>query len=189
MIKADLPEFQLLLDRCARVLGPLADWIDPETKAKLTRPPADVVDAYWSALKDLPLDVFRRSIESHLKRGKWFPRPFQLRPKDDGGDRMPLSADGTRSCHLAMLELARTDPANYGRLPGIFETNRQNWSEFRAQDPELAEIEFMIAQWGRLLVTERFESPQYAEAVREDRRARDAWRELMERRRVAAGAA
>ncbi len=112
MHKPDFPEFRALLDRCALILGP-GDWKDPETKAKLDKPPDDIVEAYWVALKDLPLEVFKRAVESHLKRGKWFPRPFQLRPKEDGGDKIPLSANATRSSQLAMLESARIEPSKY----------------------------------------------------------------------------
>jgi hypothetical protein len=181
--KPDFAEFRALLDRLALILGP-GDWKDPQTKTKLDKPPDDVVEAYWSALRDLPLEMFRRCVESHLKRGKWFPRPFQLRPKDDAGDRLALSASAARSSHLAMMESARLEPGRCGHLPGVFEVNRGNWCEFKAADPELASIEYLISQWGRLLAAERLDSPQYAEAMREDRRLRDARRDLVEQRRA-----
>lgn len=48
-----------------------------------------------------------------------------------------------------------------------------HWDEFLRQDPELAKLELAIAHCARILATERFSSPQYAQALAEDRRLRD----------------
>lgn len=42
----------------------------------------ELTQAYWKALKDLPLTTVARMADTHLRYGKFFPKPAELRPKD-----------------------------------------------------------------------------------------------------------
>jgi len=48
----------------------------------------DTVQAYWGALKDLSLATIIRLASQHAKYAKFFPKPVELRPKED---KPPLS--------------------------------------------------------------------------------------------------
>ena len=39
----------------------------------------DLIEAYWAALKDLPLDDIKRSASQAMRRLEWMPKPAQLR--------------------------------------------------------------------------------------------------------------
>lgn len=69
MLAAEYPEFEKLLKKHAQVFS-----------KKLTD---EMVDGYWAALKDLSLPTLSRCADSHLRYGKFFPKPIELRPKDD----------------------------------------------------------------------------------------------------------
>lgn len=69
MLRADFPEFRTVL----------------ETQAAVFRAPAPtdlLVEAYWNALRDVSLSAVKACAAIHAKRGKFFPKPFELRPKD-----------------------------------------------------------------------------------------------------------
>lgn len=57
----------------------LKDWAD--TLCKKLEP--NVAKSYWNALKDLPLATIRRRGDEHVKRNKFFPKPCELRPRDE----------------------------------------------------------------------------------------------------------
>lgn len=69
MYRTDETAFKATLTKCASVFG-------KELKNELC-------SAYWDALKDLPLSTVERCAESHIRYGKFFPKPNELRPKDD----------------------------------------------------------------------------------------------------------
>lgn len=60
--------------------------------------------------------------------------------------------------------------------------NVANWEEMRREDPAMFRVELGIARAGRILATDHPGSPQYAEAVREDRYCRDERYRLQELR-------
>ena len=41
------------------------------------------VQAYWTALRDLPLELVQQAARHHTRYGKFYPKPVELRPKDD----------------------------------------------------------------------------------------------------------
>jgi hypothetical protein len=51
----------------------------------------ELTQAYWTALKDQPLDRITALAEHRMKHSKFFPKPVELRPAED---RIPPSADG-----------------------------------------------------------------------------------------------
>ncbi|MGH8219952.1 MAG: hypothetical protein ACREUT_15525 [Steroidobacteraceae bacterium] len=134
---------------------------------------------YFESLRDLPIGAIKRRILEHTRRSRFFPKPSELRPKDD---RPVLSPEARASVNVAMLELARLRPTEEGHLRAAIALNERTWREFARQDPELSRIEYGIARVGRILVEDDPSSPQYAEAVLEDRRLRDQRQELLEAR-------
>jgi len=68
MLSADYPEFETVIRGLETVFGKALD--------------AATMRAYWGALRDVPLETVRAKAAEWLKRGKYFPKPFELRPKD-----------------------------------------------------------------------------------------------------------
>jgi hypothetical protein len=66
MIDRERGEFVLILNRLAVTFG---KDVTPELGA-----------AYWEALKDLELATVKQCAEGHCRRGKFFPKPVELRP-------------------------------------------------------------------------------------------------------------
>lgn len=73
MHKPDFDEFRALLNALA------------VTFAK-PQPDDRQVQAYWLALKDQSLASVKRCADHHTRYGKYFPKPVELRPKDDKPD-------------------------------------------------------------------------------------------------------
>ncbi len=141
-----------------------------------------LVRLYWTALRDLPLEAVKSGIARHVRYGKFFPKPAELRRADDKPrSDLTLSADARRSTHIALIELAEQDAAN-GYLRGALALNASTWRERRAEDPELGELEYRLARVGRILAVDPPDSPQYAEAVEADRRLRTEREALLEAR-------
>lgn len=67
----DRDRFVAALEGLARILPPK----EPLSEA--------MVEAYWNALRDLPIEVVEGAILSHQRFRKSFPKPFELRPKDE----------------------------------------------------------------------------------------------------------
>lgn len=65
----DFAQFQALLESLAVVYG-------KEVNDQL-------VQTYWNSLRDLTLPRVKQLAEQHLRRGKFFPKPVELRPKED----------------------------------------------------------------------------------------------------------
>lgn len=73
--------------------------------------------AYWNALKDLPLATIRRRGDEHVKRNKFFPKPCELRPRDE---RPEPSVDANKSA--ADFRYAE-------------QRNVRNWDDLQVKDP------------------------------------------------------
>src|SRR5206468_676392 len=43
----------------------------------------EFIQAYWEALKDEPLSTVTRLADQHTRYGKFFPKPVELRPKEE----------------------------------------------------------------------------------------------------------
>jgi hypothetical protein len=56
----------------------------------------DAVQAYWRALKDLPFQQVEERINSHTRYGKFFPKPAELRPREE---KPPVVADAVAFKH------------------------------------------------------------------------------------------
>lgn len=149
-----------------------------------------LVKVYWTALRDLPLEAVKAGIERHIRYGKFFPKPAELRRQDEKPrNDLGLTAAARRSVHIALMELAEQDPQHNGHLKDALARNAASWREFEARDPQLAEIENALARAGRILAVDPPDSPQYVEAVAADRRLRVRRETLLERRREQRAAA
>ncbi len=49
---------------------------------------AELMEAYWDALRDMPLATLRRRADAHIRTGKFFPKPSELRENPDGERRI-----------------------------------------------------------------------------------------------------
>lgn len=81
MLTTDFPIFEEVIRRLEKIF---AKEIDDGT-----------MQGYWGALKDQPLAVFRRLAEHHTRNGKFFPKPFELRPKEERGVVRDAAGDAT----------------------------------------------------------------------------------------------
>ncbi len=136
--------------------------------AAFDRPPArdEMREAYWNALHDVRLSEIRGNIDRLIKlatRDSKFPRPGDLRDL----------REETPSQKSASAEAAFRD---------ALRRNGEMWQEWHDRDPEEAALEHGIALAGRILSCEHAGTPQYAEALREDRQLRDRRRELLQSR-------
>lgn len=69
MLTTEFSEFESILRRHSQVYS-----------KKLTD---DIVQGYWVALKDISLPTVSRCADNHLRFGKFFPKPAELRPRDE----------------------------------------------------------------------------------------------------------
>lgn len=121
---ADFDEFSDLIRRMCVVFGKKAT--------------DELVNVYWEALKDLTLPIIKRCADSHARYGKFFPKPFDLRPKDD----TPQSVKEDKDFQAA---LAR---------------NIANWEERLAQDPVAARELLQAAYDRRQELNQRYVAPE-----------------------------
>lgn len=82
----------------------------------------DTMQAYWRSLKDLALPVFIRFVERHEKYGKFFPKPSELRAKEDklppvAGNDADFKAAEMR-CIIHLEQLRKTNLEEWLRQMG-----------------------------------------------------------------------
>lgn len=68
MFQPDFPEFKRLMQCIDGTFGP-----------KLND---TLLQTFWEALKDLPLSSVEAGVQHHLRYGKFFPKPVELRPRE-----------------------------------------------------------------------------------------------------------
>ncbi|MFZ1009348.1 MAG: hypothetical protein WAN65_21075 [Candidatus Sulfotelmatobacter sp.] len=132
-------------DAFKSVLGKLSQVFTKEVTPEL-------VTTYWEALKDLPIGTIQRTSDLHLKHGKFFPKPKELRPKGEDTPVVVTDASFEYSQRRAHMNL----------------------EEMRARDPDkfLAEVRARLN--ARILATAHPSMPEYAEAYRTDPQLRRA---------------
>lgn len=130
MQTSEFPQFEAALRRLQKVFTKSID--------------DEMVQSYWSALKDQKLPVFLRFVERHERHGKFFPKPAELRSKEDklpeiaGGKDDATFRDGEARCIRNLEELNRIDPEAHrldvGRrqLDRILATQHQGSSLYEA---------------------------------------------------------
>lgn len=125
----------------------------------------DLVEMYWQSLKDLPFDLVKARLKSYVKRGKFFPKPAEIRPKDDDKEGPALSHDAKRSVHMAMIELAEKSPKENGHLKAALTQNAREWLRRFQVEPEAAKADYAIARHRSDLASIDDKSPLYAEML------------------------
>lgn len=115
--KTDFTAFRGILEQCATVFNK-------------PKPDDMTVQAYWNALKDLPIGLVAARAESHSRYGKFFPKPVELRPKDDK-PRTDATHDGAfqegvKRADERLEYLRRTDPGawSFQISPKVYELGR-----------------------------------------------------------------
>lgn len=79
----------------------------------------ETTQAYWGALKDQPLSTVTRLVDQHTRYGKFFPKPVELRPKEDKPAVTRDSAgdakfrEGEARCVANLEELRHQDPIRW----------------------------------------------------------------------------
>lgn len=139
MLAAEFSEFDAILRKHAQTFS-----------KKLTD---EMVQGYWTALKDLSLPTVTRCADNHLRYGKFFPKPIELRPKDDA----PTGVKEDKAFKAAV------------------EQNIRNWEERLRLDPHRTKLMLLAAYVARIDVTEEPGTAAYEERMAF---ARDAARRL-----------
>lgn len=108
------------------------------------KPVTDLMkQTYWVALKDQPWEVVEICAKTHSRYGKFFPKPAELRPKDE------------KRLHQDTAGLDASEKHTV-----------QNWEDLRQSNPEQYWVEFKAAYLARLSVRCTADSPEYREAYK-----------------------
>lgn len=114
----------------------------------------ETMQLYFRALNEVPLSVVRRKADDYLKRAKFFPKPSDLRPKDEPG----VSTTRSPSMDAAFKEAE--------------ERCIRNLEELRREDPERWRKEVTLRKLDRLIATTEPSHPAYPGILREWRISR-----------------
>jgi hypothetical protein len=130
MIAAEFDRFVELVRKLEKLYGKT---IDDET-----------MQMYWGALKELPFATIERKINDHIKRAKFFPKPVELRPKEE--------ASGFEQSEKSRREFEQA-----------VERNKAFWDEELRADPIGTKWKLLDAYLARISVQEQPSSIIYAE--------------------------
>lgn len=139
MYTTDVKAFNETLDRLAVVF--------PKELSDQTR------TVYWEALKHVDIRVVRECAKRHESFGKFFPKPVELRPKDD---KPPLPIAGDASGKDALARCVR------------------NLDELKREDPAKWECEVRAIRNARVLATTFAGTPEHEAARRVDHQLRQS---------------
>lgn len=89
----------------------------------------DAVRAFWLALKDLPFQQVSERIDAHIRYAKFFPKPVELRPKEE----RPKEKDATFDAAFREAERLANE-----RLEGLRVSDPQEW--LRQVSPKVYEM-------------------------------------------------
>lgn len=135
MLASEFPEFESVVRRLEKVFAKKID--------------DDTMQAYWGALKDQQLITFKRFAERHERYGKFFPKPADLRSKEDklpevpGGKDDAGFKDGEARCIRYLEELRKRDPEEHRREVG----RRQLDRILATQHPGTSLYEAALNEW------------------------------------------
>ena len=103
-----------------------------------------LASAYWEALKDQHITAFERAAAHHLRYGKFFPKPTELRPKTDKAP----------------------EPQDDKAIAEANATAAKTWEAIKAQDPARYWKMFAAGYMARLEFRFPIGSPEYNDAAR-----------------------
>lgn len=130
MYAQDFDRFRKVMDTLAELFG----------KAKLSD---EALGAYWEALKDLHIAAVEREAQRHGRYGKFFPKPVELRPKDD----------------------KPPEPIDEKSLAASTDAAVASWEKLRMENPKKFWRQFANAYLGRLEFRFVRGSPEYWQSV------------------------
>jgi len=105
--------------------------------------PDETMQAYWRALKDLPYQQVEDRINSHIRYAKFFPKPMELRPKEERPKEPPKPdgsfADGERRAAANLEELRRFRPKLWLEIvrPKVHEVGKRKGMSFAEIEAKL----------------------------------------------------
>lgn len=129
MQSSDYPEFEATIRQLEKVFGKKS--LDDDT-----------IKAYWNALRDLHIEQLKRRSDEHIKRGKFFPKPAELRPKDTS----PVAEHDERS---------RKEMEQFNAASIAF------WDERMARNPMATKWEILAAYEARTSVIAKPGTPEF----------------------------
>lgn len=135
MLAADFPKFEIEVRRLEKLFGKAID--------------NDVIQSYWFALKDQQFEVFQKFVQRHERHGRFFPKPSELRAKEDrlpevpGGKEDSSFKDGEARCIRNLEELRGSDSEGHRREVG----KRQLDRIIATQHPGSSLYEAALNEW------------------------------------------
>lgn len=151
----------------------------------------DRLEGFWKGLTRMSVFEFGRAVDlmlAELAQGdppKFLNARHVWAARDRLRARVTPEVGGPRSVNEQLLALAESDPKNNGGLKEALRRNLETWREMEGRDPEAFELEVGIARCGLILAREAPDSPQYAEAVRQDQAFRERRFAVWDRRSAA----
>lgn len=130
MNSGDYDRFKAALEVCGKVYGHALDNAQ--------------VAFYWDCLEDRPIDDVEKRMKAHAQRGKFFPKPRDLRPLE------------------AYTERTETDVSKDHKFQQGQAFNRETWRRALAADPQAAKLALCVALWARYSVESDPGSPVLA---------------------------
>lgn len=125
------------------------DLLDEQAKVfSKPKPSDDLVQSYWHALRDVSIQTIRDMAVKHTRYGKFFPKPFELRPRED---KPPVTEDA----------------ASRSKFEAAVRFSAETWAWLRERDPAEYEHRLREAQLARLEVTTPKSSPAYPQVLSE----------------------
>lgn len=92
------------------------------------------VQVYWKALQDRTIEQIERKLQDYAKRGRFFPKPRDLRP---------IEPD---------VEKIESNPAAEARFKALIAENTANWNALIAKEPIHRKLLLADALWARYTV-------------------------------------
>jgi hypothetical protein len=108
-----------------------------------------LIQAYWSALKDQSLATVSEMAKVHMRYGKFFPKPVELRPKDSRDKPMEHTST-SKADERAMLRLEdgrRRDPQGWMQGMYGFDPNCRAYQLAKEHGPENIWYDIPARRW------------------------------------------
>lgn len=117
MLKEDFARFEVCMRKLEEIYGKKVS--------------DSAMQAYWQALRDMPYQQVEERINTHIRYAKFFPKPLEIRPKEDRPKERDAASDGAfrdaeRRADANLDELCATDRAEWLRVvsPKVYELGK-----------------------------------------------------------------
>lgn len=122
MLKDDFVRFEACMRRLEEIYGKKVS--------------DSAMQAYWNALRDMPYQQVEERINSHIRYAKFFPKPLEIRPKED----RPKDRDANSDANFR--DAQRRSDENLDELWG---KDRNEW--LRIVSPKVYELGRAKGMW------------------------------------------